>query len=120
PEYFQQLTAEVLVRRHIKSGRLAHEWIKKRERNEALDCRTYARAAAYMLGIDRWGPEDWANARRAVAARVAPKTAPPPPPPPPKTHEDPPPPGQKPHEARPPREQRGSGPSSRWRGPRTT
>ena len=30
------------------------EWQKLRERNEALDCRVYARSAAWIAGADRW------------------------------------------------------------------
>jgi phage terminase large subunit GpA-like protein len=30
-----------------------------RERNEALDCRVYARAAAWILGADRWDEATW-------------------------------------------------------------
>ena len=29
------------------------------ERNEALDCRVYARAAAWIVGADRWGEARW-------------------------------------------------------------
>ena len=32
-----------------------------RERNEALDCRVYARAAAWILGADRWTEDTWAS-----------------------------------------------------------
>jgi phage terminase large subunit GpA-like protein len=46
-EYFEQLTAEKKVIRYVK-GRPIMEWVKMRERNEALDCRVYA-FAAYLL-----------------------------------------------------------------------
>lgn len=69
PDWFKGLTAEVLIRRRIKSGRTVHDWEKKYERNEPLDCRVYSRAAAYLLGMDRWRPEDWKLVRRAMAAR---------------------------------------------------
>jgi phage terminase large subunit GpA-like protein len=36
-----------------------------RERNEALDCRIYARAAAIALGVDRWSKARW-NTLRVV------------------------------------------------------
>lgn len=32
-----------------------------RERNEALDTRVYARAAAWILGVDRWPEARWAD-----------------------------------------------------------
>jgi phage terminase large subunit GpA-like protein len=37
------------------------EWQKLRERNEALDCRVYARAAAWIAGADRWSEARWAD-----------------------------------------------------------
>lgn len=57
-EYFKQLTAEQLVTKMIK-GYPKREWQKLRERNEALDCRIYARAAAIALGMDRWNEARW-------------------------------------------------------------
>lgn len=56
--YFKQLTAEQLVTRIVK-GYPRREWQKIRERNEALDCRIYARAASIALGIDRWNTSQW-------------------------------------------------------------
>ena len=57
-EYFKQLTAEQLVTKVVK-GYPKREWQKLRERNEALDCRIYARAAAIALGMDRWNEARW-------------------------------------------------------------
>ena len=57
-EYFKQLTAEQLVTKIVK-GYPKREWQKTRDRNEALDCRIYARAAAIALGIDRWTESKW-------------------------------------------------------------
>ena len=57
-EYFKQLTAEQLVTRIVK-GYPKREWQKTRDRNEALDCRIYARAAAIALGMDRWTEQKW-------------------------------------------------------------
>lgn len=37
------------------------EWQKLRERNEALDCRVYARAAVWIVGADRWLEARWAD-----------------------------------------------------------
>jgi phage terminase large subunit GpA-like protein len=34
-----------------------------RERNEALDCRIYARAAAIAIGVDRWSKARWETMR---------------------------------------------------------
>lgn len=53
PEYFQQLTAESLVPR-TRGGLSFMVWEKAAgARNEALDCRIYARAAAMAVGLDR-------------------------------------------------------------------
>jgi phage terminase large subunit GpA-like protein len=57
-EYFKQLTAEQLVTRIVK-GYPKRIWQKTRDRNEALDCRVYARAAAIALGVDRWSENKW-------------------------------------------------------------
>jgi phage terminase large subunit GpA-like protein len=53
-EHFKQLCAEQLVsHRNRRSGRSKIEWQQTRARNEGLDCRVYARAAAYERGLDR-------------------------------------------------------------------
>ncbi len=57
-EYFKQITAEQLVTKIVKGYR-RHEWQKMRERNEALDCRVYARAAASRIGLDRYQDKHW-------------------------------------------------------------
>jgi len=64
-EYFRQITAEQLVTKIVKGYR-RHEWQKMRERNEALDCRVYARAAAGRVGIDRFQEKHWADLERRV------------------------------------------------------
>jgi phage terminase large subunit GpA-like protein len=51
-EVGRQLTAEQLVARRGRNGYRRLEWVKARERNEALDCRVYARAAAAALAMD--------------------------------------------------------------------
>jgi phage terminase large subunit GpA-like protein len=50
----------------IVKGYRRHEWQKMRERNEALDCRVYARAAAGRIGIDRFQEKHWADLERRV------------------------------------------------------
>ena len=50
-EYFRMLTAEKRVIRYFK-GRARREWVKTRQRNEALDCRVYAMAALQVMGIN--------------------------------------------------------------------
>jgi phage terminase large subunit GpA-like protein len=51
-EFFRQLTAEALITSKV-SGKTKTYWKKIYERNEALDCRNYARAAANRCGWDR-------------------------------------------------------------------
>ena len=57
-EYFKQLTAEQLVSRLVR-GYQKWQWEKTRDRNEILDLRTYNRAAASALGVDRWDEARW-------------------------------------------------------------
>jgi phage terminase large subunit GpA-like protein len=79
-EYFKQLTAERLVTVKDKRGFPHREWRKLRERNEALDCRVYARAAASACGIDKFTPSHWAQKavalgqERLIAAETLPST----------------------------------------------
>lgn len=58
-EFCKQLTAESLVEKKDRRGYMKREWVKNRERNEALDEWNYARAAAHILGVDRFTEEDW-------------------------------------------------------------
>jgi phage terminase large subunit GpA-like protein len=51
--------AEQLVTVKNKRGFQRLEWQKLRERNEALDARVYARAAAWIIGVDRWSDDRW-------------------------------------------------------------
>ena len=65
-EYVQQLCAEQLVTRRDRNGYLAREWQKMRERNEALDCYVYARAAAAAAGLDRFEDRHWRELERPL------------------------------------------------------
>lgn len=58
-EWVKQLTAEQLMTVKTRQGYQKMEWQKTRERNEALDCRVYARAAAWLMGMDRWDDRRW-------------------------------------------------------------
>ena len=55
-EFFQQLTAEHLVTStNARTGREVQTWHAMPNRpNHYLDCRVYARAAAYVLGLDKY------------------------------------------------------------------
>lgn len=73
--YFQMLTAEALVKK-IERGYPVYHWEKKSgARNEALDCRVLARAAAEMLGVSRWEDSDWAAWADQWTARSRPAPA---------------------------------------------
>jgi phage terminase large subunit GpA-like protein len=76
-EYFKQITAEQLVAKLVKGYRKL-EWQKMRERNEALDCRVYARAAAARVGLDRFQEKHWkvVAGRMGVPMSDAPRPAP--------------------------------------------
>ena len=60
-EWCKQFVGEQLVTVRTKRGFSRLEWQKLQERNEALDCRVYARAAAWLIGAGRWPPSQWAN-----------------------------------------------------------
>jgi len=65
-EWLKQLTAEQLVTKRDRRGFAKLEWQSLRERNEALDCRVYARAAAWVFGADRWPEQTWRSLERQV------------------------------------------------------
>jgi phage terminase large subunit GpA-like protein len=52
-DYFEQLTAEKLIT-EMDGMTPVRKWVKKRERNEALDCRVLAMAALDDLNIRNW------------------------------------------------------------------
>jgi phage terminase large subunit GpA-like protein len=68
-EFFKQLTAESLVTRIVKGYRKT-EWQKTRERNEALDCANYARAAAAQFGVDRFSEHRWSDLEAQLGLNV--------------------------------------------------
>lgn len=65
-EYFRQLTSEERVKRIVR-GRVGYRWETKYERNEGLDCRVYARAAAYVYGMDRFQEPQWTQLEQRLA-----------------------------------------------------
>jgi len=84
-EHFKQLTAEELVsRKNRRTGRIVLEYVLQRPRNEALDCRIYARAAAWDFGLDQAQEEHW----KALEEQLIPVTHTPAPPPPPAAKAD--------------------------------
>jgi phage terminase large subunit GpA-like protein len=70
-EYVLQLCAEQLVTVRDRRGYARREWRKLRERNEALDCYVYARAAAAVVGLDRMSEARWAELAENAGAEAA-------------------------------------------------
>lgn len=56
-EHFKRLTSETLETKFVR-GHKRYEWVAN-GRNEQLDCRVYARAAACLAGIDRFKDTHW-------------------------------------------------------------
>ena len=68
-EYFKQLTAERQVVR-ITNGYPKPVWEKDpTRRNEALDCRVYARAAAAIYGLDRFSEKSWLELEAQIPSK---------------------------------------------------
>jgi phage terminase large subunit GpA-like protein len=72
-EWVKQLVAEQLVTVKTRRGFTRLEWQKLRERNEALDCRVYARAAAWIAGIDRWSERKWQELEKHLGIESPPR-----------------------------------------------
>lgn len=72
-EWLKQLVAEQLVTVKNRRGYARQEWQKMRERNEALDIRVYARAAAWILGADRWDERMWRQLELQVGVEAPPE-----------------------------------------------
>lgn len=66
-EHFKRLTAEELRKKKI-NGNTIYYWHKTYERNEQLDCRNYARAAANSYGLDRFKEQHWLQLEEMSAA----------------------------------------------------
>ena len=64
-EWFEQLTAEQRILAKV-NGRDAYKWVKRRPRNEVLDCRNYALHAAMGLGLHQHTDRRWAQVEQAV------------------------------------------------------
>ena len=76
-EYVEQLTAEKKIRKYVKGKGSVPEWVKTRERNEALDLTVYSLAALYILGpvVLKSLPERAAQLQRPVTEAAAPPTS---------------------------------------------
>lgn len=79
--YFKMLTAEELRLQKNAKGYDEWQWVKVFERNEALDVRCYARAAAWVVGMDRFSDSMWdkvkskARIRQEIPKSELPKAA---------------------------------------------
>jgi phage terminase large subunit GpA-like protein len=72
-EYVAQLTAEKGIKKYVKGRGVTRQWIKTRERNEALDLEVYCLAALYILGptVIRALPELAAALSRPIKTKAA-------------------------------------------------
>jgi len=75
-EWCKQFVAEQLVTVKNRRGFTKLEWQKLRERNEVLDCRVYARAAAWIAGADRWPEAKWRDLEGQLAVIASPTSEP--------------------------------------------
>jgi len=69
-EFYEQLTAEVRVLQKTASG-AQYRWVKRRQRNEALDCTVYALFAAHSLDLHRYTDAMWERAEQVVMPPMA-------------------------------------------------
>jgi len=64
-EWFEQLTAEQRILTKV-NGKDTYRWVKRRPRNEVLDCRIYAKHAAFGLGLHQYTDRRWAQIEAAI------------------------------------------------------
>lgn len=64
-EWFEQLTAEQRILTKV-NGKDVYRWVKRRQRNEVLDCRVYAMHAAFGLGLHNFTDKRWQQIEAAV------------------------------------------------------
>lgn len=94
--YFKQLTAERLAAQRAGHGFTAYVWtLPPGAENHILDARVYSRAAAAVIGLDRFSESDWQKLEAAIGA------APPEPPPGTSSSSAPPPPTRQADASRP-------------------
>lgn len=64
-EWYEQLTAEQRILVRTPTGE-QHRWVKRRPRNEVLDCRNYALHAAYRLQLHKHTDQRWTRLEAAI------------------------------------------------------
>jgi phage terminase large subunit GpA-like protein len=81
-EAIKQLVSEQQIIVRSRTGySVKTEWRQLRARNEAMDCRVYARAAVWLAGADRWSEAKWQSLEQQLGltppttARVEPPSA---------------------------------------------
>lgn len=65
PEFYEQLTAEMRVLQKTSTGQ-QYRWVKRRPRNEVLDCTVYAMFAAQVLDLHRYTDAMWTRLEQLV------------------------------------------------------
>lgn len=64
-EWYEQLTAEQRILTRV-GGKETYKWVKRRPRNEVLDCRNYALHAAMRLGLHKHTDKRWTQLEEAI------------------------------------------------------
>jgi phage terminase large subunit GpA-like protein len=77
-QYFRGLCSEDMRVRTKRDGRIAFEWVQTYLRNEPLDCRVYAYAAAVSLHLDRYKGSEWDALEASLTPVTEPKPVAPP------------------------------------------
>lgn len=72
-EYFRGITAEKLERKTNAKNYNVFQWVKTYKRNEPLDCRVYARAAAAIFGMDLFNDAAWQKVSETAGPVQQPK-----------------------------------------------
>lgn len=75
-EFFKGLASEQLQEVRNTKGYTVLQWVKTYRRNEPLDCRNYARAAASMLQYDNFNEADFEALEAGYGKREAAKDTP--------------------------------------------
>lgn len=65
-EFYEQLTSEIRVLQKTASGN-QYRWVKRRPRNEVLDCTVYAMFCVHLLDLHRYSDAMWDRLEQAMA-----------------------------------------------------
>jgi len=76
-EFLRQLVAHALTRALVR-GVERLQWVNVHRRDEASDCRNYARAAAHLVGLDRFTEDEWRTLEAPFGTPAPPPEGPPP------------------------------------------